>query len=124
MTNTERDLVTWLKGEVGFTFYPTSNAMTTPSGKKVELFHLNDGDKVDCSSYYSTIDTVDRIISESIYAEIPCTRPEACAAAWSVPDGAPISMAIDNIGCQLSDAASERMGSWARQQRSMRRKFG
>lgn len=124
MTNTDRDLIAWLKSEVGFTFYPVSYAMTAPSGRKINLLKFDESDRVDCSSYHSTIDTMERIISEALCAGVACTRPEACAAAWSVPDGAPIAMAVDNIGCTISDAAAERMELWAKQWRALRRKFG
>lgn len=124
MTNAERELILWLKSEVNSTFYPVSYIMTAPAGGKVNLLKPEATDRVDCSSYHSALDTIERIISEALHAGIQCTRPEACAAAWSVPDGAPIAMALDNLGCTISDAAAERMESWAKHWRALRRRYG
>lgn len=60
-----------------------------------------------------------------MYAGLPApSQPEACAAAFSVPDGATIAQTLDNLGCPLSGAAATQMQVWAQQSRALRRKFG
>lgn len=54
---------------------------------------------VDLSSRYAGLATAEAII-DAYHAStgLWCTLPEALAAAHSVPDGAPIAMAVDNVG--------------------------
>jgi hypothetical protein len=125
MPTPARELVTELQAELGFTFYPTSITLTSPSGRAVQLLQFTSSDLVDCNSYHNTQDTIARIISEAMYAGLPApSQPEACAAAFSVPDGAPLAQALDNLGCSLSETAAAQMQAWARQHRALRQKFG
>lgn len=70
----------------------------------------NNGPTVDTHSYSATMQTVERIMSECMYDGIPVDKASALAAAYSVPDGAPIWFAVQNvdIGTLPSDAACER----------------
>ena len=75
--------------------------------------------RVNCATYSDALRTIDDIVSEALYAGMSCpTRPEACAAAFSVPDGAPVAMAVDNLGCALLPAAADKMERWAKIARS------
>lgn len=69
---------------------------------------LATSDRVSTVDLQSTRDTVRRIVSECMYAGMECTLPQALAAAYSVVDGAPIAMAVDNVGPLPSAAVIER----------------
>jgi hypothetical protein len=104
--------------------YVTFEALRAPSGKLVTVFELPAHKRVNCETYGDALRTIDAIISDALYAGLPCpTRPEACAAAFSVPDGAPIAMAVDNLGCTLSVTAAEKMEQWAQVSRANERAF-
>lgn len=104
--------------------YITTESYTLPSGRTVEISSTLPHQTVDCSEYSSALATIDRIVSHCVYRGESCTRPEACAAAFSVPDGAPIEMAADNVGCELSDAAAQFMHAGAQGRRVTRRILG
>lgn len=93
--------------------YVTSVGLRTPSDRVVVLAALASHQRVDCSDYGAALASIDRLISMALYAGISIDRPAACAAVWSVPDGAPIEMAFDNLGCSLSSEAADRMERWA-----------
>lgn len=65
---------------------------------------------VDTHDYAATMYTCDAIMSACMYDGIPCDRPSALAAAYSVPDGAPIALAAANLDIAIrpSDEACER----------------
>lgn len=52
---------------------------------------------VDTHSYTATMQTVERIMSECMYDGIAVDKASALAAAYSVPDGAPIWFAVENL---------------------------
>ena len=57
---------------------------------------------VDLSTRFATECTVAAIISETMRnGEAAPSYAMALAAAYSVPEGAPISMALVNLGCEL-----------------------
>ncbi len=74
-------------------------------------------------TYNDAMYTITMILSEALYSCIPCDRVQACAAAFSVPDGAPFLMAVDNIGCELNDDAAEFMHRGAAAARANKRAF-
>lgn len=49
---------------------------------------------------YAVADIIDEYHRQT---GIWCTEPEALAAAYSVPDGAPIELALVNVGCAMDD---------------------
>lgn len=104
--------------------YVTQRALRAPSGRLVVIEKLERRALVCCETYSDALYTIDHIVSEALYAGIACTRPQACAAAFSVPDGAPIAMALDNLGCALSEAAAEKMEAWGKNARRLDRKYG
>jgi hypothetical protein len=65
---------------------------------------------VETDSYHATLSTIDRIVSECMYDGIPVDRPSALAAAYSVPDGASVWMAVVNLDIAIrpSDEICER----------------
>lgn len=97
-------------------FYVIELALRSPSGKRIVL---RTNRTVSCATLEDVRTTMRDIISYELYAGRPApTEPEACAAAWSVPDGAPIAMACDNLGCALSEGAGARMDAWQAQERA------
>src|SRR5690606_25633024 len=59
----------------------------------------------ECDRYSAIVETARRI--QSVYYHATgtwCTMPQAIAAAYSVPEGAPIAMAADNVGPLMDDA--------------------
>ncbi len=80
-----------------------SFSLRMASGKLVEIYRRPAHELVNTSDLQSTRDTVARIVSECLRAGIECSQPQALAAAYSVPDGAPIGMAIINVGPMPSD---------------------
>jgi len=104
--------------------YVTSIAIRVASGRLVDLACLEASALVDCSSLWALRSTMERIMSDGLYAGMHPMLQECCAAAYSVPDGAPIAMAVDNIGCALSDAAAGQVASWQAEERALRRRFG
>ncbi len=117
------DLATWASKESGIT-YVTSVALRAPSGRLIELGTLAQHERVDCSSLFALRATMTAIVSAVLYSGGTCTLPEACAAAYSVPDGAPIAMAADNIGCVLSDGDAAQVATWQTAERAAIRKHG
>lgn len=86
-----------LATELGFAGYVTEIRM----GRVV--WTLAYADTVQTATVFDTRCTMARIRSEAIRAGIDCTDPQALAAAYSVPDGAPIAMALVNVGPLPSD---------------------
>ncbi len=85
-----------------------SLSLRTPSGALREIYKRPAHELVSTVDHQSTLDTMTRIQSECLYAGIECSLPQALAAAYSVPDGAPIGMAILNVGPPPSDLVIER----------------
>jgi hypothetical protein len=103
--------------DAGFkgTVYVTQVALRAPSGGLIVLAKVASHQTVDCSSYMQAVNSIDSLISFALYQGVTMSRPAACAAVWSVPDGATLQMALDNVGCEISVEAAERMESWGSQ---------
>lgn len=63
---------------------------------------------VETSTWSDVRDTAQRIMSDAMYAGERPTMPECIAAAFSVPHGAPLAMAVANLGCALHDDDARR----------------
>lgn len=122
-TNTEtQDIYTEAKQLTGLA-YITSVGLRLPSGKALVLAKLERHQLVDCSDYSAALASIDSLISMAMYAGIAIDRTSACAAVWSVPDGAPLEMALDNLGCELYAAAADKMEQWAAERRASARAY-
>lgn len=78
---------------------------------------------VDTRDLTETRHTMTRIISEELRAGRPCTEPQALAAAFSVPQGAPLTMALLNVGPLPSDDVVAVFSAWQARERSNVRAF-
>lgn len=93
---------------ITMTLYTLQLGIRAPTGQVIWL----DATKeriVDLSTRFATNCTVAAIIDQAMFDDMPTpTYPEALAAAYSVPEGAPISMALVNLGCELMDMDAAR----------------
>lgn len=117
-----RETLQWASDESGIP-YVTAFGMRLASGKVVRLAELPSHECVNCSEYSEALASIDALISMAAYSGLTVNRVEACAAVWSVPDGAPLAMALDNVGCELHPDATDKMERWAAQRRATVKAF-
>lgn len=103
--------------------YVTRVSLRAPSGNLICIAETASYQRVDCSEYSAALASIDGLIALGFRRGMTVDRPSACAAVWSVPDGAPLEMALDNVGCELPVAAAEQMERWAAERRATVRAF-
>lgn len=99
----------------------TSVAVRGASGRAITVYTRPAHELVDMSELSTSRATVGAIVSECLYAGASCSLSQALAAAYSVPDGAPIGLAILNVGPEPSDDVVARHARFQAVERSTSR---
>ncbi len=106
------ELAKEMAAESGIPYVMEFSMRVPSSGRLFSVAKVAKHRTVDCSDYRAAVDSIDNLISLALYRGLTVTRPQACAAVWSVPDGAPLEMALDNVGVELDPNAADRMEQW------------